>query len=311
MAQSAPLFIRMVASSIAAANKAGQIVRDVMKKGDLGIIDKGKNDLQTEGDRSAQRCIIASLSHQFPGVTIIGEEEDTSSCPVPADWVVTTSDEEVLGIECPKEYQDATVKDIVVWVDPLDGTAEYTQGFLDHVTILIGIAVRNRAVGGVIHQPFYSSGTQSGTDSGTLGRTLWGIVGAGVGGFQPAYVEGDRRVITTTRSHLTPTVQAAVDAMKPDEVLKVGGAGHKVMLLLEGKANAYMYPTKGTKRWDTCAPEAVLHAMGGKLTDMYGNYYSYAGDTNVANLDGVLATAKAQDHHFYLKVISDVVKPAS
>lgn len=305
MAQSAPLFIRIVASSIAAANKAGKIVRDVMNKGDLGIIDKGKNDLQTEGDRSAQRCILASISKQFPGVTIIGEEE-TDSCEVPADWIVTESDEHVLKLDCPEEYQSATESDIVVWVDPLDGTAEYTQGFLDHVTILIGIAVRNRAVGGVIHQPFYSSG-----DSEKLGRTLWGIVGAGVGGFTPAHVPDGKRIITTTRSHLTPTVQAAVDAINPDQVLKVGGAGHKVLLLLEGKANAYMYPTPGTKRWDTCAPEAVLHAMGGKLTDMYGNFYSYAKDTPVANSDGVLATAKADDHKYYLQVISSVVKPAS
>lgn len=33
-----------------------------------------ENDLQTEADRSAQRCIVASLSKQFPDVTIIGEE---------------------------------------------------------------------------------------------------------------------------------------------------------------------------------------------------------------------------------------------
>lgn len=30
--------------------------------------------MQTEADRSAQRCIVASLSKQFPDVTIIGEE---------------------------------------------------------------------------------------------------------------------------------------------------------------------------------------------------------------------------------------------
>lgn len=33
-----------------------------------------KNDLQTEADRSAQKCIVGSLSKLFPGVTIIGEE---------------------------------------------------------------------------------------------------------------------------------------------------------------------------------------------------------------------------------------------
>lgn len=35
---------------------------------------QGKNDLQTEADRSAQRCIVASLHKQFPNVAIFGEE---------------------------------------------------------------------------------------------------------------------------------------------------------------------------------------------------------------------------------------------
>ena len=35
---------------------------------------QGKNDLQTEADRSAQRCIVASLTQQFPKIHVIGEE---------------------------------------------------------------------------------------------------------------------------------------------------------------------------------------------------------------------------------------------
>jgi len=31
-------------------------------------------DLQTEADRSTQRCIISSLHRQFPAVQIFGEE---------------------------------------------------------------------------------------------------------------------------------------------------------------------------------------------------------------------------------------------
>jgi 3'-phosphoadenosine 5'-phosphosulfate (PAPS) 3'-phosphatase len=44
---------------------------------------QGKNDLQTEADRSAQRCIIASLHKQFPKVSIFGEEVwmcNTNTC---------------------------------------------------------------------------------------------------------------------------------------------------------------------------------------------------------------------------------------
>ena len=40
-------------------------------------------------------------------------------------------------------------------------------------------------------------------------------------------------------------VQDALDILKPDQVLKVGGAGHKVLLLMEGQAGAYVFPSPG------------------------------------------------------------------
>lgn len=40
---------------------------------------QGKDDYQTEADRSAQRCIVASLSAQYPKVNIIGEEDGPES----------------------------------------------------------------------------------------------------------------------------------------------------------------------------------------------------------------------------------------
>lgn len=38
--QSAPLLMRILSSSITAANRAGEIIRDVMNKGELGIVNK-------------------------------------------------------------------------------------------------------------------------------------------------------------------------------------------------------------------------------------------------------------------------------
>jgi 3'(2'), 5'-bisphosphate nucleotidase len=93
------------------------------------------------------------------------------------------------------------------------------------VTVLIGIAVGDRAVGGVIHQPYYNYRSANGDD---MGRTLWGINGIGTGGFEPQLPPEGKRIITTTRSHSNALVQAALDALQPDEILRVGGAGHKV-----------------------------------------------------------------------------------
>lgn len=79
----------------------------------------------------------------------------------------------------------------------ITGTAEYTRGLVEHVTVLVGVAIGKTAVGGVIHQPYYKS-----DENDTYienGRTLWGIDGAGFGGFTPKSPPAGKRVITTTR----------------------------------------------------------------------------------------------------------------
>ncbi|EFN86540.1 3'(2'),5'-bisphosphate nucleotidase 1 [Harpegnathos saltator] len=302
MAQSVALLTRIMASSVSVTVQAGKIIRDVLSKGGLNIVEKGKNDLQTEADRSAQKCIIASLSKQFPNITIIGEEEP-SSCVVPSEWIVTEADQEVLKLKLPVHLEDINPKDVCIWVDPLDGTAEYTQGLVEHVTVLVGIAIGTTAIGGVIHQPYYKN-----DKSGSLGRTLWGIDGAGFGGFAPKPPPEGKRIITTTRSHSDGIVQSAISSLNPDDIVRVGGAGHKVILLLEGKAHAYVFASRGCKRWDTCAPEAVLRSIGGVLTDLYGERYPYNPETTYANVRGVLATAPGQSHQWYLNRIPDEVK---
>lgn len=78
-----------------------------------------------------------------------------------------------------------------------------------------------RPVAGVINQPFYEG-------DGTTGRTLYGIPDVGYGGFELRPPPAGRRIITTTRSHSNARVEAALTALQPDEILRVGGAGHKV-----------------------------------------------------------------------------------
>lgn len=91
--------------------------------------------------------------------------------------------------------------------------------------MLVGIAVKGKAVAGVIHQPYYNY--LSSKDK-NLGRTIWGLVGYGVGGFEPKDPPPGTLTLVTTRSHSNETVQRALDALKPDTIVRVGGAGHKV-----------------------------------------------------------------------------------
>ena len=157
-------------------------------------------------------------------------------------------------------------------------------GFITHVTVLIGISVDGAPVAGVIHQPFN-------VDKGP-GRTVWGMVGLGIFGHTPISLPRTTNpgfVVTVTRSHFNQLVQDTLDAIKPDEILREGGAGNKFLKVIEGHADAYVFPTKGTKKWDTCAGEALLKIMGGTTTDCVGDPIRYLTSESVHNFRGVLA----------------------
>ncbi|CAB3405485.1 unnamed protein product [Caenorhabditis bovis] len=300
---------RVVASSVRVSEAAGGIIKNVMNAGDLKIIDKSEQgkpyDPQTEADRRAQFCIVQSLQSRFKNLTIIGEEEDTTQCPE----VEIGYSESVLNMEplMSPDLKSIEEKDVVVWVDPLDGTSEVAlavknknAALLEQVTVLIGIAYRGRPVAGIIHQPYHSD----------KGRTVWAIRGCGVNGLTPINAASLKTVVTT-RSHLSDSVQNALEALKEkqlaDNIEKVGGAGFKVLKVLEGCA-AYVFASAGCKKWDTCAVEAVLEAAGGHLTDISGRQINYDKNVQLNNTGGVLATASWVNHQQYVDSIPQNIK---
>ncbi|ETN70489.1 inositol monophosphatase family protein, partial [Necator americanus] len=268
-----------------------------MAGGDLKIVDKSMDgepaDLQTEADRRAQFLIVKSLTERFGDINVIGEEDVTSEC----HCVENTFSSDVLQLEdkMNQDLKSIKAEDVVVWVDPLDGTSEVAvavknknAALLEQVTVLIGIAHRGRPVAGVIHQPYH----------GDAGRTIWAIQGCGVHGIVPASVQS-ARVVVTTRSHLNQNVLDALNALKEkglaSSVEKFGGAGFKVLKILEGCA-AYVFASSGCKKWDTCAAEAVLSAAGGRLTDISGRHLCYEASIQRNNTGGVLASAPWVNH---------------
>ncbi|XP_048456989.1 3'(2'),5'-bisphosphate nucleotidase 1 [Rhincodon typus] len=227
MSSASPAFLmRLMASTFSIAEKAQTIVQQVMSGGDLGIVEKtGANDLQTKADRLVQISICSSLARKFPKLTIIGEEELPSQ-DIDESLIEAGQSEDVLKYSCPTQYSHIKEDEIVVWVDPLDGTKEYTEGLLDHVTVLIGIAYDGKAIAGVINQPYYNYQAGAGA---VLGRTIWGILNLGVFGIQLKEVPEGKHIITTTRSHSSRLVNDCICAMNADEVIRVGGAGNKVL----------------------------------------------------------------------------------
>lgn len=118
----------------------------------------------------------------------------------------------------------------------------------------------------------------------------------------------NKLIVTTTRSHSNELINKTVEALLPDQIVRVGGAGNKVLHVIEGTAHAYVFPSRGCKKWDTCAPEGILHSLGGKLTDTLGNALTYDKNENFTNELGVLASYCANEHIGYCQKIPSEVK---
>lgn len=307
MDQTQPIMLRLIASAVNVAKKAGDEVRNITKTGLLGVVDKGVEDFQTEADRIAQRMIVASLSKTFPKCKIVGEEDLPEDEEADRKLIVQSFDEDILKQKLPEQYANVRDEDITIWVDPLDGTKEFITGFLDHVTVLIGISMNGKSVAGIIHQPFY--GYKQGSENLT-GRTMWGLVGMGCYGIETKDLPSDKLIITSTASHRNQATQDSLEAINPNEILRVGGAGHKVLLVIEGRAHSYVFTSNGCKKWDTCAPEAILESYGGCLTDSLGNRLEY--ETNdqkdYHNYLGIIASRNKTIHDSILAKIPENVK---
>lgn len=121
---------------------------------------------------------------------------------------------------------------------------------------------------------------------GLLGRTYAGVVGQGCTleergarrALRVAPVREARAVrLLVSRSHKSRETQLIARELGITDVKEHGSVGLKCGLIAEGAADLYLHASPRSSRWDSCAPEAVIRAAGGALTDFAGATYPYDG----------------------------------
>jgi 3'(2'), 5'-bisphosphate nucleotidase len=148
----------------------------------------------------------------------------------------------------------------------------------------IGLAVEGHPVAGVVFAPvsgkLYEGAPQSGcwlTHQGQRRRLE---------------VPRNRDVRTlhllVSRAHPSARTKDLMGRLGITKVTEQGSVGLKVGLIAEGAADLYLHLSPRSSRWDTCAPEALLRAAGGALTDATGVPYVYDG-VELANARGIIA----------------------
>lgn len=201
-----------------------------MKTWSKGKNQFGQDDLLTDGDLRSHRAMLKTLLETFPHLNVLSEEHESNKQSPAVDVPL----EDVNLPESISHYVDETVRmrDILVWVDPLDATQEFSEGLTPFVTTMVCIAVKGRARIGVIHQPF-------------LNRTVWAWVGQGssksLRGAVPSedtesppkivdQTDGTVVRIVVSRSHAGKVESFAKENLNGDmRITAAGGAGYKAL----------------------------------------------------------------------------------
>lgn len=234
----------------------------------------------------SHRAIVHGFEKAFPTIRVVSEEHDKAN--VDASYVKLPKTSPVMLNENLDNLEDDFVpyNNILIWVDPLDATKEYTEDLLQYVTTMVCIVVNGIPVAGVIHSPF-------------LKKTSWAWVGHGSSpdlkkNAKPSEPLQTPKIIVSL-SHAGEVNRTLVKAFGQNvQILRAGGAGYKVLSLHDRKADAYVHLTF-IKKWDLCAGDALLRARNGKMTTLDGEVIDYGNPKDVLIKKGLLASLSNHD----------------
>jgi myo-inositol-1(or 4)-monophosphatase len=246
-----------------AANSAGALIRENWQR-PTEIKYKGPIDLVTSVDRDSERCIVEILQRNFPGHSILAEEQ--------AELVVAKS-----------RYR---------WiVDPLDGTTNFAHGY-PHFCISIALEVDGDVLLGLVYDPIREEcfravqgqpATLNGnpiqvSDVNELDKSLL------VTGFPYDRRQNADQYLSFFKAFMT----------RSQGIRRDGSAALDLCYVACGRVDGY-WEFK-LRPWDIAAGALIVVQAGGKLTDLSGNPFSIRGNetlaTNTAIHAEMVAVAK-------------------
>ena len=256
------------------AREASVLVRGYHGK-KLNVQVKAGDEPVTDADHAANALIVARLREAFPDDVVLSEEiPDTG---------------ERLG------------KPRVWMVDPIDGTRDFVMGDSGFV-VMIGLAIDGRPAVGAVGHPL-------------SGAVYGGVVGAGAWREEPSGARTPLHTSTlsqppdirlvASKSHRTSRIDAVKEVLQITDEMNVGSIGLKIGLVSEALRDLYVYTGGRTKIWDTCGPEAILAAAGGRMTDVDGNPLIYD-KPDLYNRRGLVAS-NGPLHDFVIAALVPIV----
>uniref|UniRef100_A0A3Q2FHY9 Uncharacterized protein n=1 Tax=Cyprinodon variegatus TaxID=28743 RepID=A0A3Q2FHY9_CYPVA len=106
-----------------------------------------------------------------------------------------------------------------------------------------------------------------------LWKHYWGVSCGGINicsESSPSGRSGEQRGLSVvlSSSEKQPVKEALTSVCGPENIMYASGAGYKILCVIQGLADAYILSEGSTYKWDSCAPHALLRALGGGVVDL-------------------------------------------
>ena len=229
-----------------------QILKDSSDKSNI-LKNDNANDPVTLADLKVNKIIIQRIHEKYKDINweILSEENvkiSSNTCDANADWL---------------------------WVlDPLDGTKDFIQGTSNYAMHL-ALNYKKKPFIGIVLIPekdelwiAYGKRVWCEKRDGTQVKTI-----------SLKSKKLQRMSLVTSKNHNNETLKKLIQIINFDEVKIMGSIGCKIASIVRGESDIYIclsLPGKSSpKDWDFAAPEAILKAAGGAVTDLDNNDLVY------------------------------------
>ena len=233
-----------------------KIVKDSNNKSNI-LKNDNFDDPVTLADLKVNEVIIQRINEKYKDINweILSEENakmSTDSCKYNAEWM---------------------------WVlDPLDGTKDFIQG-TGNYAMHLGLNYKNKPYLGIVLIP----------EKGELwiadGKKVWGEKrnGSKIKSNLSTNKSLKDMILVTSKNHRNETLKNLIQKIDFNKVITMGSIGCKIASIIRGDSDIYIslsLPGKSSpKDWDFAAPEAILKAAGGAITDLDNKELTYGDPT--------------------------------
>ena len=193
------------------------------------------------------------------------------------------------------------------WVlDPLDGTKDFIQGTSNYAMHL-ALNYKNKPHLGIVLIPekdelWISDGKNLRCErkDGSQYKLL-----------EPKYKTISEMTLVCSKNHRNKTLEKLIEKLNFKKVNSMGSVGCKIASIIRGDNDIYIclsLPGKSSpKDWDLAAPDAILSAYGGAITNIDNEKLIYS-QKNFEQSGIIIATNDKESHGRTCKEVREIIK---